>query len=41
MLPKNIESVEVGEEIADQILKVSREKLTDTDNAIIIDEYSE
>ncbi len=41
MLPKNIESVEVGEEIADQILRESREKLTDTDNAIIIDEYSE
>ena len=41
MLPKNIESVEVGEEIDDQILRESREKLTDTDNAIIIDEYSE
>lgn len=41
VLPKNIESVEAGEDIAEQILKASKEKLTDTDTAIIIDEYSE
>ena len=41
ILPKNIESVEAEEDIAEQILKASKEKLTDTDTAIIIDEYSE
>ncbi len=39
MLPKNKESVEAGKDIAEQILKAIKEKLTDTDTAIIIDEY--
>lgn len=41
MLPKNIEIFEAGEQIADQLLKRSRDAYTDTDTAIIIDENSE
>jgi hypothetical protein len=41
MLPKNIEIFEAGEQIADQLLKRSRDAYTDTDTALIIDENSE